>query len=190
MLTILLSCWSIISCKKADADGVYKPITYLQMSENAVIPAAIVLPENYRDYRRIETVYATGVQRYKARVKVGTTQYEWVLVGPSAALYDSYNKAIGSHGVGPHWTFSTRDSIFAEAFNPARTAPATEANSIDWLLLQTSTTKIPTGRFAEVNYVQRISTKGGKAPVSAPVSLTDTVNVPYSAVYRFSARNY
>jgi hypothetical protein len=49
--------------------------------------------------------------------------------------------------------------------------------------------KAPTGIFADVSYIQRIATKGGKAPATAPVSASDTIDVHYTAVYRFTKKN-
>ena len=45
--------------------------------------------------------------------------------------------------------------------------------------------KAPTGIFADVSYVQRLATKGGKAPTKAPTAATDVVEVGYTAIYRF-----
>ena len=47
----------------------------------------------------------------------------------------------------------------------------------------------PTGIFADVDYIQRIATKGGKAPLTPPTSLTETVDVKYKTVYRFTRIN-
>ena len=63
------------------------------------------------------------------------------------------------------------------------------ANSIPWLQLMPKAGKVPTGAFSNVNYIQRIATTGGKAPATAPASATETVDVPYTAVYRFAKKN-
>jgi hypothetical protein len=49
--------------------------------------------------------------------------------------------------------------------------------------------KTPTGKFSDVDYIQRIATNGGKAPAQLPLSAGETVDVPYTAVYRFSKIN-
>jgi hypothetical protein len=49
--------------------------------------------------------------------------------------------------------------------------------------------KTPTGIFSDVDYVQRIATKGGKAPLTPPADLFQTVDVKYKAVYRFTKIN-
>lgn len=165
---------------------------HIAASENLVIPASVDLPANLPDGNtRVATYYAIGVQKYKARIKAGTdpVQYEWVFVAPQANLYNSTNTKVGTHGAGPYWEVSTVDSIFAQQFSPARTAPSPDVESIDWLLLMPKTGTTPTGIFADVDYIQRIATKDGKAPVTPPTNLTQTADVKYKAVYRFTKRN-
>jgi hypothetical protein len=161
---------------------------HIRASEKLLIPDAVALPSDLSSgTARVATYYAAGVQRYKASPKTGDpASFQWVLVGPDAALYDATGAKVGSHGTGPFWQLAPADSIFAQHFNPARTAPSPDPASIDWLLLKPKTGPTPTGIFADVDFVQRIATKGGKAPLAAPLSLTDTVQVKYQAVYRFS----
>jgi len=47
----------------------------------------------------------------------------------------------------------------------------------------------PTGIFADVDYIQRIATKGGKAPLTPPSDIDETIDVKYKAVYRFTKIN-
>jgi len=93
------------------------------------------------------------------------------------------------HGVGPYWEVFPGSIIQGEAFDPARSAASNNAGSIDWLLLKRKSGTIPSGIFQNVDYIQRIATIGGKAPITVPVYLTDTVDMPYAAVYRFSRKN-
>jgi Protein of unknown function (DUF3455) len=160
-------------------------------SENLPIPEAIALPSHANGYTRVATFYAEGVQKYKARVKAGTTVYEWFLVAPQANLFDVYHKKVGTHSAGPTWQLhkSTTDSIYGQQFAPPRNAPSPDANSIDWLLLKPKDGTTPTGIFAEVDYIHRIATKGGKAPAVPPASLDDAIDVKYTAVYRFTKKN-
>jgi hypothetical protein len=46
-----------------------------------------------------------------------------------------------------------------------------------------------TGIFTDVLYIQRIATKGGKAPVTPPAFIDQTIDVKYKAVYRFTKKN-
>jgi hypothetical protein len=168
------------------------PAAHIAASENLIIPAAVDLPANLPNGNtRVATYYAIGVQKYKARIKAGSdpVAYEWGFVAPEADLYDKTNGKAGTHGAGPFWEVSTLDSIFAQHFTPARTSSSPDPESIDWLLLMPKTGTTPKGIFAEVDYIQRIATKGGKAPVAPPTSLVETVEVKYKAVYRFTKIN-
>ena len=178
-----------LSANSLDANG-NSAAAHIAASENLTIPAAVALPENPNGNSRVATYYAVGVQKYKAREKAGSPGvYEWAFVAPQADLYIASNDKVGVHGAGPFWSVSPLDSIFAQQFSPARTAPSEDPGSIDWLLLKTKDGTTPTGLFANVDYIQRIATKGGKAPLTPPTSANETIDVKYKAVYRFSEKN-
>jgi Protein of unknown function (DUF3455) len=168
------------------------PAAHISASENLAIPASVSVPENLPNGNsRVATYYAVGVQKYKARIKAGSDpeSYEWVFVAPQADLYDINNEKVGTHGAGPFWQISPLDLIFGQQFTPAKTSPSEDPESIDWLLLMPKIGTTPTGIFADVDYIQRIATKGGKAPLTPPLSLTETIDVKYKAVYRFTKIN-
>ncbi len=168
------------------------PAAHISASENLIVPATVSVPENLPNGNtRVATYYAVGVQKYKARIKAGSDpgSYEWVFVAPQADLYDITNAKVGTHGAGPFWSTSPLDSIFAQQFSPARTAPSPDPESIDWLLLMPKIGTTPTGIFADVDYIQRIATKGGKAPLTPPSGINETIDVKYKAVYRFTKIN-
>ncbi|HYE55242.1 MAG TPA: DUF3455 domain-containing protein [Chitinophagaceae bacterium] len=182
---------AIASCKPDDNPGAHSPAWYIHKSEKLDIPASVDLPANPKGHARIATYFAEGVQKYKAQVKAGSdpVTYEWVLVAPQADLYNKHNALVGTHSAGPSWQlFGGKDSIFAQHFSPARTAPSPDG-SIDWLLLMPKAGKTPTGIFSNVSYIQRIATGGGKAPNTPPANVNQTVDVKYIAVYRFSKKN-
>lgn len=175
-----------------DHDFPSSPAGQIAESEKLIIPGAVAVPVNSPNGNtRVITFYAKGLQLYKAKKVEGSdpATFEWSFVAPKADLYDYSNKKVGNHGAGPFWTISPADSIFGQAFTPARTAPAQDAGSIDWLLLMPKDGKTPTGIFADVDYIQRIATKGGKAPAQAPSNLNGTAEVPYEAIYRFTKKN-
>jgi hypothetical protein len=190
LFTALLSSM-LIACERDKDIENNSPAHHISESEKLVIPAAVDLPANLPGGNsRVATYFAEGVQKYKAQPKAGSPgTFEWVFVAPEANLYDATNAKVGTHGAGPHWQVSPLDSIFAQAFAPAKTAPSPDANSIDWLLLMPKAGKVPTGIFANVSYIQRIDTKGGKAPAALPLSATETINVNYTAIYRFTKKN-
>lgn len=178
-------------CDKDKQTDTNTPAFHIAESEKLLIPAEIELPVNAPNGNaRVATYYAEGVQKYKAQVKAGSNPvtYEWVFVAPKATLYSANNNKAGTHGAGPFWELSAADSIFAQQFSPAKTA-SPDASSIPWLQLMPKTGKTATGIFTNVAYIQRIATKGGKAPVTAPLNLSDTADVFYTAVYRFTKKN-
>jgi hypothetical protein len=194
LLMSLLFSVLVIACtpEKNEIVDTSSPAFHIAESEKLVIPDAIKLPDNSPGGNsRVFTFFADGVQKYKAQEIPGSNPvaYQWVFVSPLADLYDASNTKVGSHSAGPAWSISILDSIFGQTFSPPRFASSTDPGSIDWLLLMPKTGKPPTGAFANVSYVQRIDTKGGKAPATAPASATETVDVHYTAIYRFSKIN-
>jgi|SRR5215204_4002847 len=168
------------------------PSAHIIASENLTIPAIVSVPKNLPyGNTRVATYYAVGVQKYKARIKAGSdpVSYEWVFVAPQADLYDIINAKVGTHGAGPFWSTSPLDSIFGQQFSPARSAPSPDPESIDWLLLMPKIGTTPTGIFSDVDYIQRIATKGGKAPLTPPSDINETIDVKYKTVYRFTKIN-
>ncbi|MBL7740026.1 MAG: DUF3455 domain-containing protein [Chitinophagaceae bacterium] len=181
----------VASCEKDKNSNMDSPAHYIAESEKLIIPAAIEIPANLPGGNaRVATYYAAGVQKYKAQAKAGSNPvtYEWAFVAPEADLYDASNKKIGNHSAGPTWQLSAMDSIYGQHFSPAKTTPSPDG-SIDWLLLMPKNGKTPTGIFANVSYIQRIVTQRGKAPAVMPQSATETSNVPYTAIYRFTKKN-
>jgi hypothetical protein len=81
-----------------------------------------------------------------------------------------------------------QDSIVAQKYSPEKKANI-KPEDIDWLLLTPKTGVTPIGVFNNAIYVQRIATTGGIPPAAAPTSSTQTVEVEYTAVYRFSKQN-
>lgn len=183
----------LLSCEEDIQIDTNAPSYHLSKSEQLVIPPAVELPANLPGGNtRTSTFFAVGVQKYKAQAKAGSPgTYEWVFVAPQADLYDMTNRKVGTHTAGPTWQMlgSTTDSIYAQHFSPVRSAPSPEAGTIDWLLLMPKTGKTPTGIFTNVEYIQRIATKGGKAPANLPTNANETVEVNYTAIYRFTRKN-
>lgn len=191
LIVVSMLATSFIACKKDNSTN-NSAADHIAASENLIIPAAVSVPENLPNGNiRVATYYAAGVQKYKANAKPGTNPvvYEWVFVAPKADLYDSNNAKVGTHGTGPFWEISPSDSIFAQHFAPAKTAASPNAESVDWLLLMPKAGTTATGLFTDVDYIQRIATKGGKAPLTQPTAADQTTEVPYTAVYRFTKKN-
>ena len=208
--TVLLSL-SILACQREQVDtnpgmdqsalsqvsisgseNTKSPSAHIEASEKLQMPASIELPANLpAGNSRVATFFAEGVQKYKAREVAGSNplRYEWAFVAPQADLYDATNAKVGTHSAGPTWQLSPNDSIYAQQFSPPRTASSPDPESIDWLQLMPKTGTTPTGIFSDVAYIQRIATKGGKAPLTPPTRADQTVEVKYRAVYRFTKKN-
>ena len=191
---LFLMIMTIISCTrhKDEVADTSSPFFHISESEKLVIPDVIKLPDNLpAGNSRVFTFFADGVQKYKAQEVPGSSPiaYQWQFVAPLADLYDVTNKKVGNHSQGPTWQLSIVDSIFGQAFTPPKAAPSPDANSIDWLLLMPKAGKPPIGVFADVDYVQRIDTKGGKAPATPPSNANETADVHYTAIYRFYKQN-
>lgn len=192
LISLCMGILAITACKKEKSTITDSLARRISESENLEIPAAVNLPpaNSPGGYTRVATYFAEGVQKYKAQLKAGAPgTYEWVFVAPQANLYDASNRIVGTHGAGPNWALSPTDSIYGQHFTPAKTVTSPTANSIDWLLLMPKAGKVPTGIFANVAYIQRIATVGGKAPDVLPTSAAETVEVKYTAIYRFTKKN-
>jgi len=109
----------------------------------------------------------------------------WVLSGPDAKLSDKSGKQVGSHSAGPTWEWSDGSRVMGRAVANATPDP----DSIPWLLL-TATQHEGAGVMKNVSSIQRLSTKGGKAPVSgcdAPHKGQEARS-HYTAAYYFYTR--
>lgn len=191
LLKLLVFAAVLTSCKKNKDVEVNTPAYHIAESENLIIPAAVGLPvDQPGGFTRVATYYAEGVQKYKAQAKAGVPgSYEWVFVAPQADLFDASNKKVGTHGAGPFWQLSAADSLYAQHYTPAKTIASPDAGSIDWLMLKPKEGKTPTGIFAGVAFIQRIATVGGKAPSVLPTNDSQTAEVKYTAIYRFTQKS-
>jgi uncharacterized protein DUF3455 len=128
-------------------------------------------------------VHAKGDQVYVC--KSDGSQFSWTLKGPDAQLFGENGKPFGKHFVGPSWEANDGSRITGKA---EANAAAPDAGSVPWLLL-TVIDRGGQGVLSRVTSIQRINTKGGKAPASgcdAEHSGQET-RAAYSADYVFFA---
>jgi Protein of unknown function (DUF3455) len=125
-------------------------------------------------------VVGKGVQIYEC----SSTTLAWTLREPAAVLYGRRDRPVGIHFIGP--TF--------ESFDGSKVAGAVEASapsphgSILWLLLRREGNTVGDGVLSQVDFIQRLETRGGVAPTGACDPAADaTVAVPYRARYVFYA---
>ena len=125
-----------------------------------------------------------GFQIYECRAnKDNANDYEWVLKAPEADLFDAREKKIVHHYGGPTWESSDGSKVTGEL---KASEPSSEANAIPWLLLSAKTHE-GNGIFSQVNMIQRLETRGGKAPSGGcdQSSMGKELQVPYTAMYYF-----
>jgi len=128
-------------------------------------------------------VHAKGDQIYACK-EGSAGQFAWTLKAPEAQLFDKDGKAFGKHFAGPSWQASDGSSIVGKAAANASPDP----DSIPWLLVNV-VSHSGEGALSKVSSIQRLNTKGGKAPATgcdaAHAGLEQ--RVPYSADYLFFA---
>jgi hypothetical protein len=143
------------------------------------IPPQIQAPANEQ---LLFQVHAKGDQIYSC--KGDGTQFSWTLKAPDAQLFDKSGKPFGKHFAGPSWEANDGSRVTGKA---VANVPSPDADSIPWLLVNILTHD-GTGVLSRATSIQRINTKGGKAPASGcDASHTGQVRVPYEADYLFYA---
>jgi opacity protein-like surface antigen len=116
--------------------------------------------------------------------KADATPPAWTLKAPDAQLFKD-GAVFGKHYAGPSWESSDSSKVVGKA---AANVPSPDANSIPWLLVNVVTHE-GKGVLDRANYIQRLNTKGGKAPASGcdAAHAGQEIRVPYSADYLFYA---
>ncbi len=149
------------------------------------LPAAAQdIPQQLRppaDEQLLLQVHAKGDQVYVCNSDA--SQFAWTLKGPDAQLLDKNGKPFGKHFAGPAWEANDGSRVIGKA---VANSPSPDANSIPWLLV-TILSHEGSGVLSRVNTIQRVNTKGGKAPASGcdASHVSEEVRVSYSADYRF-----
>ncbi|HEY2118623.1 MAG TPA: DUF3455 domain-containing protein [Candidatus Acidoferrum sp.] len=128
-------------------------------------------------------VHAKGDQVYTC--KGDGTQFTWTLKEPDAQLFDNNGKPFGKHFAGPSWEANDGSRVSGKA---VANAPSPDADSIPWLLVKIVSHE-GSGVLSRATSIQRLNTKGGRAPASGcdASHSAQEVRVPYSADYLFYA---
>jgi hypothetical protein len=162
--------------------GLLLTFSALSVAETPQIPAELTAPAGEK---LVLKAHATGSQIYTC--KAGTDgALQWVLKGPDADLHDQKGAVIGHHSVGPSWKYKDGSEITGKA---SAHVDSPDAGSIPWLLLAV-TGHTGEGMLVKVTSVQRINTKGGKAPAAAECDASKSgteSKSAYSADYYFYA---
>jgi hypothetical protein len=128
-------------------------------------------------------VHAKGDQVYTCKGDAG--QLAWALKAPDAQLFDKDGKPFGKHSAGPSWEASDGSRVTGKA---VANAPSPDADSIPWLLVNIVSHE-GSGVLSSATTIQRLNTKGGKAPASGcdAANAGKELRVAYSADYLFYA---
>jgi hypothetical protein len=119
------------------------------------VPAQLKPPEGQA---LVAVAHAKGFQVYTC--KDDGKGYNWTLKGPEAELFDKAGKKVGRHFAGPTWEWSDKSQVTGKMMT---SSPSPDTDSIAWLLLM-ATGHSGEGMLANVTNIQRLNTKGGKAP--------------------------
>jgi Protein of unknown function (DUF3455) len=133
--------------------------------------------------RLLLQVSAKGDQVYTCKNDAG--KIAWVLKAPDAQLFDNDGKPFGKHFAGPSWEASDGSRITGKA---VANVASPDSDSVPWLLV-TVVGHEGSGVLSSVTSIQRLNTKGGKAPASGcdTEHVAQEVRVPYTANYLFFA---
>jgi hypothetical protein len=145
------------------------------------VPPALQVPAGQE---LVWDVVGIGVQIYDCKPSATDPNVSvWTFREPAAGLYHG-RRLVGIHFRGPTWESFDGSSVVGVA---VASAPAPRAGAIPWLLLQAVTNQ-GDGVLANVDYIQRLQTKGGIAPTGPCDPTQDgTLSVPYRARYLFYA---
>jgi hypothetical protein len=132
-----------------------------QAFDQSALPDAVKVPAGNKV--AMETV-GVGEITYECRDKKDAAgQFEWVFVGPDAALNDRSGKKVGKY-FGPPATWESMDGSKVTATQVA-VAPAGTGNIP--LQLVKANPATGNGAMSGVTFIQRVATKGGVAPAAA-----------------------
>lgn len=144
------------------------------------VPAPLQPPANEQLLLR---VHAKGDQVYTC--KTDTVAPGWTLKAPDAQLFDKDGKPFGKHFAGPSWEANDGSRVTGKAI---ANVPSPDADAIPWLLVHIVGHE-GNGVLSAATTIQRINTKGGKAPATScdASHAGQELRVPYSADYLFYA---
>jgi hypothetical protein len=145
------------------------------------VPEALRAPGGQKVFLEL---FAEGEQIYECAAKSDQPDtFEWAFRGPEARLADRAGKPVGKHYGGPAWQANDKSKVVGLV---KASDPGPDPNAIPWLLLSNKSNS-GSGLFLPTLSIQRVHTKGGRAP-DQPCDATNAkqvVRVPYTATYYF-----
>ena len=135
------------------------------------------------DEQLILQLHGKGDQIYTCKSQ--SALFAWTLKAPEAQLFDKKEQLFGKHFAGPTWQANDGSRVTGKA---AATIASPDAESIPWLLIKVINHD-GKGILSRAATIQRLNTKGGKAPADGCDSdhVNQEVRVNYSADYLFYA---
>ncbi len=130
------------------------------MFSQVTLPAAVQVPAGNAVV--LETV-GVGKITYECRAKKDNAGFEWVFVGPDAALNDRDGKQIGRY-YGPPATWESSDGSIVTGAQVAVSAASAGNIPLQLVKANPATGK---GSMVGTTFIQRVATKGGVAPSTA-----------------------
>jgi hypothetical protein len=122
-------------------------------------------------------------QAHGAGVQIYTCKDSWTLKAPDAQLLGIDGTPLGRHFAGPTWESKDGSRVAGKAI---ANSPSPDPAAVPWLLID-ATRHEGTGKMAAVVTIQRLNTKGGKAPADGcdAAHASQEWRVPYEADYYF-----
>jgi hypothetical protein len=159
--------------------------------QEVAVPASVRVPAGSR---LLLHLYAQGVQVYSCSpVDKDSSRYAWALVEAKATLYTAanYGQQAGKHyfDAAHHPVWEAADGSIVEGAK-LQQADAPDQGGVPWLLLKASSHS-GNGPLASTAFIQRVNTKGGKAPAGGAdgAHKGQTIEVDYTAEYLFYGSN-
>ena len=144
-------------------------------TQEAEVPPQLQPPV---DEQLLFQLHAKGDQIYACKSE--SAQFNWTLKAPTLSFS---TQPFGKHFAGPTWQANDGTRVTGKA---AVSIASPDAESIPWLLVKV-VSHDGNGALSRATTIQRLNTKGGKAPGSGCDSdhVNQEVRVPYSADYFF-----
>jgi len=150
------------------------------------IPERLNVPT---DQKLVFVLRGVGVQIYTCKaVDNAPAGFDWAFIAPQADLFDDQANKLGKHYAGPTWEANDGSKVVGEVLAKDN---GPDPAAIPWLLLRAKE-HAGTGIFSKIASVQRLNTKGGKAPAEGCIQakVGTEVRIPYTADYYFYGARY